>query len=123
MLQVAEDSVATLPQQQVADDASALLPDRSLHPYTTCSGQLYRCTISWFEFGRKESLQLWPIKVGVGWAVLCRGTITDHSNQDWSGGRAFTPLPWLYLCREERSGSILGAACPQDWEPGSKGFT
>ena len=63
MLQVAEDSVATLPQQQVADDASALLPDRSLHPYTTCSGQLYRCTISWFEFGRKESLQLWPIKV------------------------------------------------------------
>ena len=27
MLQVAEDSVATLPQQQVADDASALLPD------------------------------------------------------------------------------------------------
>ena len=42
MLQVAEDSVATLPQQQVADDASALLPDRPLHPYTTCSGQLYR---------------------------------------------------------------------------------
>ena len=42
MLQVAEDSVATLPQQQVADDASALLPDRSLHPYTTCSGQLYQ---------------------------------------------------------------------------------
>ena len=45
-----------------------------------------RCSISWFEFGRKESLQLWPIKVGVGWPVLCRGTITDHSNQDWSGG-------------------------------------
>ena len=64
MLQVAEDSVATLPQQQVADDGTlARSSPASLYDLFWSIIPATRCSISWFEFGRKESLQLWPIKV------------------------------------------------------------
>ena len=74
-------------------------------------------------FGRKEWVQLWSIKVGglVG-PEFCAEEPSLIILIKTGPGRAFTPLQqaWLYLCREERSSSILGA--PPDWT-GSKGFT